>query len=158
VLLVTAPVGESFQSIARAIGRQPPLSPRVDWSSHENSALPDLASRLKFTTHYALCVINREIWENTPMSLLEKFRRARFWDHPGDYTMMAPSRSSRSNSSMEPVRLNACSIWRDEDIGSIDSGEEIGRTNLSDEEITRGVSEPEQSTVFRKLTRNAQSI
>lgn len=58
--------------------------------------------------------------------------------------MMAPSRSSKSNSSLGPVHLNACTIWCDEDIGNIESGEEIGQTDLSDEEITRGVSGLEQ--------------
>ena len=140
VLLVTTPVGESFQSIARATGSKLPCYPPVDWSSYTNTALPDLASRLKFTTHYALCVIDRNIWESTHMSLLEKFRRARFWDHPGDYTMMALSTSSKSDSSVGPVHMNACILWRDEAIGNIESGEEIGRTDLSDEEITRGIS------------------
>lgn len=74
------------------------------------------------------------------MSLLEKFRAARFWDHPGDYTMMAPSRSSRSNSSTIPACLNACRAWSDEDIRGIESGEVIGRTDMSDAEITRGTS------------------
>lgn len=74
------------------------------------------------------------------MSLLEKFKRARFWDHPGDYTMMASSTSSKSDSSVGPAHMNACMIWCDEDIGNIESGEEIGRTDLPDEEITRGMS------------------
>ncbi|KAL6819045.1 hypothetical protein V8C40DRAFT_252331 [Trichoderma camerunense] len=137
VLLVTTPMGLSFELIARYTGFQAPQSPPVDWSSHENSALPNLASRLKFTTHYALCVIDCKIWESTSVSLLEKFREARFWDHPGDYTMMAPSRSSRSNSSGIPVSVNACAIWSEEDIRHIDSGEVIGRTDMSNGEITR---------------------
>lgn len=74
------------------------------------------------------------------MGLLQKFRGARFWDHPGDYTMMAPLGSSRSNSSAIPACLNACRVWSDEDLCNIDSGEVIGRTDMSDEEITRGMS------------------
>lgn len=140
VLLVTTPMGLSFELIARYTGFQAPQSPPIDWSSHENSALPNLASRLKFTTHYALCVIDCKIWESTSVSLLEKFREARFWDHPGDYTMMTPSRSSRSNSSGIPVSLNACAIWSEEDIRYIDSGEVIGQTDMSNGEITRGMS------------------
>ncbi|KAF3404839.1 hypothetical protein DPV78_003422 [Talaromyces pinophilus] len=136
VLLVTAPLGESFRSIIRSTGYHPPPSLQVDWERHENSALPDLAARLKFTTHYALCIIDREIWEDTSKSLLKKFQSAKFWDHPGDSTIMAPSTSSRSDFSMKPTSLNACRVWIDKDIKSIDSGEEVGRTNMSDEEIS----------------------
>ncbi|KAH6722783.1 hypothetical protein BKA61DRAFT_585261 [Leptodontidium sp. MPI-SDFR-AT-0119] len=158
VLLVTTPVGESFQSIARATGFRPLQSPRVNWSSHENSALPDLASRLKFTTHYALCVIDREIWEKTSVSLLEKFRRARFWDHPGDYTMMAPSRSSQSNSCVGPAHLNACRIWCDADIGNIESGQEIGQTDTSDEEISRVYMELRQDWTYMPVFWNCHDL
>lgn len=140
VLLVTTPIGRSFELIARVTGFRAPQNTSVDWSSHENSALPHLASRLRFTTHYALCVIDSKIWESTSVSLLERFRGARFWEHPGDYTMMAPSRSSQSNSSSIPVSLNACAIWSEEDIRNIDSGEVIGRTDMSNGEITRGMS------------------
>lgn len=139
MLLITTPVGESFQSIAHATGYRAQQSTEIDWSSHENSALPDLASRLRFTTHYALCIIDREIWESTSVSLLQKFRGALFWDHPGDFTMMSPSRSSRSNSSMIPASLNACQPWSVGEICNIDSGEVIGMTDMSDEEITRGM-------------------
>ncbi|ORY06248.1 hypothetical protein BCR34DRAFT_35871 [Clohesyomyces aquaticus] len=145
VLLITTPVGQSFQSIARAIGRQPPPSPHVDWSSFENSALPDLKSRLKFTTHYALCVIDCDLWDGNSLSLLDKFRSARFWDHPGDKTMSASSQSSRSNSSMKPANLNACVTWNDAHIIQTESGEEIGRTDKSDDEITQ---------VYRELRRD----
>jgi hypothetical protein len=31
-------------------------------------------------------------------------------------------------------------IWGDKDIGNIESGEKIGRTDLPDEEITQGMS------------------
>ncbi len=148
VLLVTTPVGESFQSIARVTRFQLSRSPRIDWSSHKNSALLDLAFRLKFMTHYTLYIIDREIWERTSVSLLKKFRRARFWDHPGDYTIMASSRSSQSNSSVGPAHLNTCRVWCDEDIGNIESGEVIGQTDLSDEEITRGMSGLEQVLFF----------
>jgi hypothetical protein len=139
VLLITTPVGESFQSIAQVTGYRAQQDTPIDWTSHENSALPDLASRLRFTTHYALCVIDRELWESTSVSLLQKFRGARFWDHPGDFTMMSPSRSSRSNSSTIPASLNACQPWSDGAIYNIDSGEVIGQTDMSDEEITRGM-------------------
>jgi hypothetical protein len=138
VLLITTPVGKSFQSIVRAIGREPLPSPHVDWSSFENCTLPDLKSRMKFTTHYALCVIDCDDWDDNDLSLLDKFRGARFWDHPGDKTMSASSQSSRSNSSMGPADLNACMIWSDASISQIDSGEEIGRTDMSDDEITQG--------------------
>ncbi|UPK97553.1 hypothetical protein LCI18_008488 [Fusarium solani-melongenae] len=158
VLLITTPVGESFQSIAQATGFQAPRSTPVDWLSHENSALPDLASRLKFTTHYALCVIGCEIWESTSVSLLEKFRRARFWDHPGDCTMMALSRSSRSNSSAIPVCLNACRGWEDEDICNIDSGEVIGRTDMSDKEITRDYAELRRDWTYMPLFWNCHDL
>jgi hypothetical protein len=47
----------------RAVGREPPSSPEIDWESLNNSALPNLQSRLKFTTHYALCVIDSEKWD-----------------------------------------------------------------------------------------------
>lgn len=137
---MTTPVGESFQSIAKATGFRAPPAIYIDWPSHENSALPNLASRLKFTTHYAVCVIDLEMWERAPASLLEKFKTARFWDHPGDYTLMASSRSSQSTSSVRPARLNACVAWSDEQICNIESGEVIGQTDLSNEEITRGLS------------------
>lgn len=136
---MTTPVGESFQSIARVTGFRAPRRTVVDWSSHENSTLPDLASRLQFTIHYALCVIDREIWERTSVSLLDKFTTARFWDHPGDSTMLAPSRCSQSTSSVEPTDLNSCVVWSQESIRKIESGEVIGQTHLSDEEITRGM-------------------
>lgn len=83
------------------------------------------------------------------MSLLQKFRGARFWDHPGDFTMMSPSRSSRSNSSMIPASLNACQPWSDGDIWNIDSGEVIGQTDMSDEEITRSMSGREDHVFFQ---------
>ncbi|QYT05318.1 hypothetical protein H0G86_012214 [Trichoderma simmonsii] len=158
VLLVTAPVGLSFELIFRWTGFQAPQSPPIDWSSHENSALPDLASRLKFTTHYALCVIDCNIWESTSVSLLEKFKEARFWDHPGDYTMMAPSRSSRSNSSGIPVSANACVIWDEEDIRYIDSGEVIGRTDMSNGEITRDYRKLRQDWKYMPVYWNCHDL
>ncbi|EUC41752.1 hypothetical protein COCMIDRAFT_105357 [Bipolaris oryzae ATCC 44560] len=120
------------------MGHQPPPSPPVDWSSFKNSALPNLESRLKFTTHYALCVIDCDHWDNPSLSLLDKFRGAKFWDHPGDRTILASSQSSRSNRSMKMPGLNACITWNDADIFEIESGEEIGRTDMSDDEITQG--------------------
>jgi hypothetical protein len=86
------------------------------------------------------------------MTLLQKFKGARFWDHPGDSTMMASSKSSKSNSSEKPAYRNACMIWPDDEIRSIDSGEVIGRTDMSDEEITRGMSGLEDHLFVRELT------
>lgn len=52
--------------------------------------------------------------------------------------MSASSQSSRSDSSMEPADLNASQIWSDGHIKQIDSGEETGRTDMCDDEITEG--------------------
>ncbi|KAL4780081.1 hypothetical protein BJX76DRAFT_364648 [Aspergillus varians] len=82
VLLVTAPIGSSFRLIVRAIRREPPPNPPVKWSSHDNSDLPGLESRPRFTTHYALCVMDSEKWDDPSLSLLQKLTGARFWDHP----------------------------------------------------------------------------
>ncbi|KAK2125196.1 hypothetical protein NOF04DRAFT_1280789 [Fusarium oxysporum II5] len=158
VLLITTPVGESFQSIAQVTGYQAPESTPVDWSSHENSALPDLASRLRFTTHYALCVIDWQLWEGKSVSLLQKFREARFWDHPGDYTMISPSRSGRSNSSTTPACLNACKVWSEEVIRMIDSGEVIGRTDMSDEEITQVYTSLRQDWTYMPIFWNCHDL
>ncbi|KAJ0416342.1 hypothetical protein BJY00DRAFT_316993 [Aspergillus carlsbadensis] len=137
VLLVTAPISHSFRQIVRVIGHEPPASAPVDWDSHDNNALPTLESRLKFTTHYALCVIDTERWEDPSLTLLDKFMRAKFWDHPGDATKLSLSTSSSRGSSMRPADSNAGVQWDPDDLRMIDSGEEIGRTDLSDEEITK---------------------
>ncbi|KAH8424772.1 uncharacterized protein LDX57_002515 [Aspergillus melleus] len=137
-LLVTAPVSESFQNIVEAIGGKVPPSPPVDWDSRDSDALPNLTSRLKFTTHYALCVIDSERWDDTSLTLKQRFTGAKFWDHPGDSTKLASSRSSASNSSSEPTELNACVVWDIGLIKEIDSRQEIGRTDMSDEEISEG--------------------
>ena len=42
LLLVPTPLGSSFQSIVRAVGRKPPQNPSVEWESHDNRALPDV--------------------------------------------------------------------------------------------------------------------
>jgi hypothetical protein len=88
------------------------------------------------------------------MSLFEKFRSAKIWEHPGDSTMMAPSRSSRSNSSRVPPQSHAGGALLSGYIRRIDSGEEIGRTNWSDEDITRGMSRPEKVS-YRFWTTNS---
>jgi hypothetical protein len=74
--------------------------------------------------------------------------------------MMALSESSKSNSSEMPAYRNACTIWSEKGIRSIDSGEVIGRTDMSDEEITQGMSGLENYLVLilRELTQNAQTI
>lgn len=136
---MTAPIGNSFRSIVRAVGREPPPSPIIDWGSLDNNALPNLESRLKFTTHYALCVIDSEKWDHTSLTLQAKFTSARFWDHPGDATQFAISRSSVKDSSMEPAHWDAGVPWPPGLIRSIDSGEEIGRTDLCDEEVSKGM-------------------
>ncbi|PLB43214.1 hypothetical protein P170DRAFT_514483 [Aspergillus steynii IBT 23096] len=127
VLLVTAPIGSSFRNIVRAVGREPPSSPPVAWESRENRALPNIESRLKFMTHYALCVIPSEIWDHPSLTLLTKFAHAKFWDHPGDSTSSTASRSSRSGSIIE---RNADRTWEKPYIRAIESGQEIGRTNM----------------------------
>ncbi|KAK1147971.1 hypothetical protein N8T08_000487 [Aspergillus melleus] len=137
-LLVTAPVSRSFQNLVEVIGRRPPPSLPVNWNSRDSDALPNLTSRLKFTTHYALCVIDSERWDDTSLTLKERFTGAKFWDHPGDSTKSASSRNSASNSSREPAERNACVVWDIGAITEIDSGQEIGRTDMSDEEISEG--------------------
>lgn len=138
---MTAPLGHSFRSIVRVIGREPPSSPPFDWESQDNNTLPDLASRVKFTTHYALCVIDSEVWDSPSQTLLGKFLSAKFWDHPGEATMLAPSGCSTSNSSTRSAELNAGIPWSEDHIRAIDSGQEIGRTNMSDEGISGGMQQ-----------------
>jgi hypothetical protein len=93
---------------------------------------------MNFTTPYALCVINCDSWEDDILSLLEKFKNARFWDHPREKTVFVPLQSSVSNSSLKAVELNACVTWDGEKIRQIESGEEIGRTDMSNDKITQG--------------------
>ncbi|KAF5602439.1 uncharacterized protein FSUBG_7746 [Fusarium subglutinans] len=152
------PTDGDLATIVQATGYRAPPSTEIDWSSHENSALPDLASRFRFTTHYALCVMDRELWESTSVSLLQKFRGARFWDHPGDFTMMSPSRSSRSNSSMRPAIFNACIPWSDGDIENIDSGEVIGQTDMSNKEITRDYTALREDWTYMPIFWNCHDL
>ncbi|RAK75316.1 uncharacterized protein BO72DRAFT_498247 [Aspergillus fijiensis CBS 313.89] len=140
VLLVTTPIGGSFEYIRGAVGYDPKLYSPIEWSSHQNSSLPNLKSRLRFVTHYAMCVIETAVWENTDMTLLEKFRYTQFWEHPGDATMSVPSHSSASRSSVKGVDAHAGWNWCEDEICRIESGDVIGRTRMIDTEIVQSTS------------------
>ncbi|OCK84847.1 hypothetical protein K432DRAFT_422257 [Lepidopterella palustris CBS 459.81] len=134
VFLVTTPMGKSFESIVQALGNKPPLSVPIDWMSHDNRALPQITSRVRFATHYALCLISREIWLDDSLTLLDKFKEAKFWDHPGDSTGSTSSGSSRSDRVQYD---NECKCWPAEHIVEIDSAQEIGETTKPDKEVSK---------------------
>jgi hypothetical protein len=116
----------------------PEPNPSLTWDSHDPDALPNLSSRLRFTAHYAVCVVDSESWDNTSLTLRERFTGAKFWDHPGEITFIAPSRSSQSRSSFIPTQDNEGVGWDESKIQSIESGQEVGRTTMSDKQITEG--------------------
>ncbi|PYH95592.1 hypothetical protein BO71DRAFT_473667 [Aspergillus ellipticus CBS 707.79] len=122
-------------------GRLPPQAPPpIDWSSCKNSALPSLMSQLKFTTHYAVCVIDAEIWDNESWTLRQKFLSATFWDHPGK-NMLGSLRSKTSGTDRQRRELsNEGTSWSDSMIAEIVSGDEIGVTGMSDEAISKGIA------------------
>ncbi|KAF4499914.1 hypothetical protein FAGAP_3915 [Fusarium agapanthi] len=72
--------------------------------------------------------------------------------------MMSPSRSSRSNSSMTPASLNACQPWSDGAIWNIDSGEVIGQTDMSDEEITRDFTALREDWTYMPIFWNCHDL
>ncbi|PNP74348.1 hypothetical protein FNYG_12397 [Fusarium nygamai] len=72
--------------------------------------------------------------------------------------MMSPSRSSRSNSSTIPASLNACQPWSDGAIHNIDSGEVIGQTDMSDEEITRDYTALREDWAYMPIFWNCHDL
>src|SRR2546423_5955923 len=77
VFLVTTPIGASFESIVRALGNKPPLNVPIDWTAYDDKALPRITSHVRFATHYALCLIDRKIWLDNSLTLLDKFKGAK---------------------------------------------------------------------------------
>jgi len=134
VFLVTTPMGKSFESIVRALGVTPPLGVPIDWTTCDDKALPRITSRVRFATHYALCLIDRKTWLDSSLTLLDKFKTAKFWDHPGDSTGFASSGSGQGGLAQYE---NECRHWQTKSIMHIDSAQEIGETTASDEEISR---------------------
>ncbi|KAF4953182.1 hypothetical protein FGADI_6157 [Fusarium gaditjirri] len=72
--------------------------------------------------------------------------------------MMSPSRSSRSNSSTIPASLNACQVWSEEGKRNIDSGEVIGQTDMSDEDITRDYTALRQDWTYMPVFWNCHDL
>lgn len=63
--------------------------------------------------------MDRKDWEDHDLTPLQKFRRARFWEHRG------PKRIARQGG-----------VWKEEDICSIEAVEFLGWTDKSDETIS----------------------
>ncbi|KAL4967115.1 uncharacterized protein BDV14DRAFT_32080 [Aspergillus stella-maris] len=103
---------------------------------------------MKFTTHYAVCVIDSNVWDDSSLKLKDKFAQGRFWDHPGESNFLAPSQSSviGSKRANPPVKNDGVP-WEYDCIETIDSGQVIGQTNMSDREI---------SAVYRELRQDWQ--
>jgi hypothetical protein len=121
VILVQCPVGKSFESIANALpwseAAVGTTESTIKWDDNDTSVIPTIRSNLYFVRHYALCLIPKGIWEDATVSTREKFKKGRFWEHPGA-------------SSGQPASVNGIP-WEISYIESIDAIQDIGETNLS---------------------------
>jgi hypothetical protein len=126
VLLVQAPIGKSFQSIASALdwstSAKGPVCVAIDWDSTDIDTIPTMKSHISFVRHFAVCLIDDDIWTKSTYTLLEKFMTARFWEHPG-----------ASSGSEAQQRNSTC--WSEADIKQIDAIQEVGITRLNLNEI-----------------------
>lgn len=125
VLLVQVPlrisikISQSLEWSAAAVGNVKPDTP---WDSADPDLLPSIESRMSFLRHYAIALISTEIWVNRNMSLRDKFKHARFWEHTGTSSGMTESRNGV--------------MWETKRIERIDAVQDIGFTFIRGEEIS----------------------
>jgi hypothetical protein len=89
LFLVTTPVSESLDWVLYKIDsatRESPLpTQEVDWddTSDPITSIPTIKPTLSFTRHLALGAMDKEDWDDTSLTNLQRFSKAYFWEHRG---------------------------------------------------------------------------
>ena len=125
MFLVTTPVSESLDwvlyKIDSATRESPPPTQEVDWddTSDPITSISTIKPTLSFTRHLALGAMDKEDWDDTSLTNLQRFSKAYFWEHRG--------------SSNEPRQGNG---WGEKEIRSIEAIQFLGWTEKPNEIIT----------------------
>jgi len=129
LFLVATPLSASLDSILCL--SQPGVrsgADRIDWNNVSGSLsqnlLPEITHHLCAARHYALGVMNRAVWEDMGLSHLDKFRKAKFWEHRGP----------RWSASGGMARTDG--EWGEKEIWAIEAIQYLGGTDKSDTIIT----------------------
>jgi len=129
VLLVATPLGNSLNWSLRQLGADIESRARpIDWTSKTISSLPEIQHNMCFARHMAVAVLDIAVWTDPTITLLDKFRKARYWEHLGSSSTCKKASSGRPGSGRE---------WDDESIISIKAVQYIGEISHTDDVISR---------------------
>lgn len=89
-VLVTTEAKHYFGWLSDYLCAEADTPPRIDWEARDTSVLLPLRDSLVFRRHFALCLVQKEVWESTHIRLVDKFADQPFWDYygkPNSYTV-----------------------------------------------------------------------
>lgn len=99
----------------------------IDWTSANISSLPTIQDNKCYARHLALAVVDLSVWSDNSATVLDKLRRARFWEHRGSTSLFKKAKSGKAGNG---------EVWGDVDIMAIEAIEYVGEIYHSDHVIS----------------------
>lgn len=129
ILLVATPLEENLDWALHKLGAGiKSTAEPIDWNLTTIDSLPEIRRHRCFARHMVVAVLDKDVWTNPALTLLEKFRRASYWEHQGSYS--SPTKKAKSG------KPGDCREWNEEAIRSIDTIQFLGEIGQSDEVIS----------------------
>jgi hypothetical protein len=124
LFLVATLLSDSLDWLCKLQTTTRSTAPPVDWHSASDScfSFPRITAHLCFARHYAVGVMDRNKWDDPHLPHLERFEKARFWEHLG--------------SSCNPRKGEE---WGHKDIRSIEAIEFLGWTDKTNDTISERI-------------------
>ncbi|KAI1772032.1 hypothetical protein F4818DRAFT_454229 [Hypoxylon cercidicola] len=83
VLLVKTPPVHGYGPILSSSSSQDHQTTVIQWESDNTSTIPSMTNPSTFQAHVSLCLVEKDVWENRQISILNKLVSGSYWDIRG---------------------------------------------------------------------------